>query len=306
MRSPATRVGYKEILDEFKGFSAVDPEQEIDAELDDKLVQWMNLEFLRGARSWRGERLMAALMAIRSCFSRSGSRKVPRAFRALRGWRVLCPTYSRVPEDWPVWCAMAMELARDSNYLLGLGLLILVDCYLRPNELLQIRPEDLLAPQGARGTWSIILFPQHRPARSKTGTADDTVMLDSPRLRWLSSLLPSLKACGRSRVWPWTYVEFFNMFVAVAKKLDLKLVPYQGRHSGASLDALAKSRTLQDIQKRGRWASHKSVIRYEKTGRIQEAWRHHSARQQEHFLRCEQAVEVVFTTGRGLPAAVVL
>ena len=74
-------------------------------------------------------------------------------------------------------------------------------------------------------------------------------MLDSPRLQWLSSLLPALKACGRSRVWPWTYVEFFNMFMAAAKKLNLNIVPYQGRHSGAALDALAKRRTLQEIQK---------------------------------------------------------
>ena len=94
--------------------------------------------------------------------------------------------------------------------------------------------------------------------------------------------------------------------MAAAKKLDLNIVPHQGRHSGAALDALGKRRTLQDIQKRGRWASHKSVFRYEKTGRIQEAWRHHSARQQEYFTRCEQAIEVVFATGRGMPAAAAL
>jgi len=97
-------------------------------------------------------------------------------------------------------------------------------------------------------------------------------------------------------------VELSNLVVAVIRKLGLKIVP----RSGAVLGAPAKRRTLQEIQKRGRWAAHKSVIRYEKTGRIQEAWRHHSARQQEYFTRCEQAVEVVFVTGRGLPAPVAL
>ena len=217
MRSPATRAGYKAIMDEFVTFSGARPDQETDKEVDHKLVKWMNLEFFRGARSWRGERLMAALMAIYSSFSRTGSRKAPRAFRALKGWRILSPTYSRVPEDWPVWCAMAIEMARDSNFLMGLGLLISVDCYLRPNELLQIRPEDILAPRQAQGTWSIILFPQHRLQRSKTGTADDTVMLDSPRLRWVLGLLPALKDCGRSHVWPYNYVEFVKMFTAAAK-----------------------------------------------------------------------------------------
>jgi len=231
MRSPATRAGYKAIMDESVTLSGARPDQETDKEVDHKLVKWMNLEFFRGARSWRGERLMAALISIYSSFSRTGSRKAPRAFRALKGWRILSPTYSRVPEDWPVWCAMAIEMARDSNFLMGLGLLISVDCYLRPNELLQIRPEDILAPRQAHGTWSIILFPQHRLQRSKTGTADDTVMLDSPRLRWVSGLLPALKDCGHSHVWPCNYVEFVKMFMAAANKLNVKLVPYQGRHS---------------------------------------------------------------------------
>ena len=119
MRSPATRAGYKEILDEFKGESGLEPANEEDSVVDDALVRWMNQEFIRGARSWRGERLLAALMAIHSCFSRIGSRKLPRAFRALKEWRVLSPPYSRVPEDWAVWCALAIEMARDGNFLVG-------------------------------------------------------------------------------------------------------------------------------------------------------------------------------------------
>eukprot|EP00971_Amphidinium_carterae_P007934 157143-Amphidinium_carterae.1 len=40
------------------------------------------------------------------------------------------------------------------------------------------------------------------------------------------------------------------------------------RHSGASWDALTKSRSLQAIQKRGRWRAASSVSRYEKAGRV--------------------------------------
>ena len=52
------------------------------------------------------------------------------------------------------------------------------------------------------------------------------------------------------------------------KELGVKMVPYQVRHSGPSWDALQKTRTLAEIQKRGCWVSARSVVRYEKGGRI--------------------------------------
>lgn len=47
---------------------------------------------------------------------------------------------------------------------------------------------------------------------------------------------------------------------------------YHARHSGASWDAAQCARTLQDIQARGRWAAHASVMRYNKGGGAQMQW----------------------------------
>ena len=44
--------------------------------------------------------------------------------------------------------------------------------------------------------------------------------------------------------------------------------PYSVRHGGASSDALWRTRSLIEIQKRGRWRSEKSVRRYEKHSRL--------------------------------------
>ena len=50
--------------------------------------------------------------------------------------------------------------------------------------------------------------------------------------------------------------------------LNLKVVPYQLRHSGASIDKSRDCRTLKEIMKRGRWRSMKSLVRYEKHSRL--------------------------------------
>ena len=46
---------------------------------------------------------------------------------------------------------------------------------------------------------------------------------------------------------------------------------HQLRHSGASNDALKRSRSLLEIKSRGGWASDSSLFRYEKHGQLQAA-----------------------------------
>ena len=70
-------------------------------DLDDKITEYMNEMFAQGHRSWKGEKLVAAVMALESSYSRHGSKGLPRAMRALKGWRSLSPSYSRSPHAWP-------------------------------------------------------------------------------------------------------------------------------------------------------------------------------------------------------------
>ena len=48
----------------------------------------------------------------------------------------------------------------------------------------------------------------------------------------------------------------------------LNIGPYAWRHSGPSIDRAQNRRSLQEVQKRGRWKQMKSVNRYEKAGRL--------------------------------------
>eukprot|EP00959_Pyramimonas_sp_CCMP1952_P431246 9032033-Pyramimonas_sp.AAC.1 len=63
------------------------------------------------------------------------------------------------------------------------------------------------------------------------------------------------------------------MFVKAAVALGFKMVPYQGRHSGISIDRAHRTRSLDERMKRGLRKATKSIARYEKAGRLNDAGR---------------------------------
>lgn len=69
-------------------------------------------------------------------------------------------------------------------------------------------------------------------------------------------------------VWKFDYSEYIAVFNACCQDLKLELVPYQARHSGPSIDRAAKTTDLDEVRKRGGWATRQSVARYEKAGRL--------------------------------------
>jgi integrase len=171
-----------------------------------------------------------------------------------------------------VWAAIATEMVRLGYRLMAVHVLLMVSLYLRPGEALLIRREDLLPPiSGISPFWTILLCPSWRPERTKTGDADESLRLDTPSLSWLGAILRALRGGGNSeRVFDYDYPAFARVFqVAVANTGLGPLVPYQGRHSGASIDRCNGRRTVEEVRKRGRWKSHRSVVRYEKSGLLQ-------------------------------------
>ena len=69
-------------------------------------------------------------------------------------------------------------------------------------------------------------------------------------------------------VWNFTYAHLVTEFKESSRRLGVTVVPYQCRHSGASHDRATNLRPLFEVQKRGQWKSNKSVMRYEKGGRL--------------------------------------
>ena len=73
----------------------------------------------------------------------------------------------------------------------------------------------------------------------------------------------------REKIFKHTYLDFVRGFRKAALRIGLRrVVPYQCRHSGASIDRANKHRCMMEVKKRGRWRSDSSIARYEKAGRL--------------------------------------
>ena len=83
----------------------------VDSEVDNAVVEYCNGEFLKGVLPHHGEKLLAAIMYTAPEFSKDGHRQLPRAWRAIQGWRLLTPPRSRHPHPLKAWLDMAVHLA---------------------------------------------------------------------------------------------------------------------------------------------------------------------------------------------------
>ena len=131
----ATRLRYRTSLAEWLTFrDAAGEEREDDEAMDDSLCRWMTAQWVRGEQANRGEVLMAALLHHRPEFNKMGGRTLPRAWRAVRGWRRSTPARSRAPLARQIWAGICWELCRRKQWLMAIYVLLMVCCYMRPAE----------------------------------------------------------------------------------------------------------------------------------------------------------------------------
>ena len=240
-------------------------------ETDNAMVRFFNEKFMAGAPPTHGEYVLASWMHFRPKFGRMGSCRLPRAWRALRGWKKLSPHRSRRPEAIPIWCAVAWRLMARRQRSMAVFVLTCLSSYCRPGELLSVRRCDWIAPvRRVLTSWAVLLFPEEGNRSSKTGQFNDSISMDSNWLTFLNTDYeqmhdPRSTAC----CWPFTYQDLVTEWKAVMVELGLeklKLVPYQLRHSGPSNDLARGHRSLEEAKKRGRWSQSKSMQRYERRG----------------------------------------
>ena len=140
---------------------------------------YFNHLFLEGHPAHKGEKILASFMHQNPDFSRYGSQKLPRTYRALKGWRRLSPGTSR--KAWPlaVWCAVVSAMKRLGQLQMALFTMLGLSSYSRPSELLRCRVFSLVRPApSVTEHWCFLLNPEEHPARSKTGIR----RLSCPRL----------------------------------------------------------------------------------------------------------------------------
>ena len=247
------------------------------AQLEMALLEFFDVLYLGGKDVGEGAKLLSALGYFRPelrQLSRSGL--LPRARLALQGWGRLAPTATRLPLPWPVLAGIVVALLVMGHPQAALASVLAADAYLRPGELLYLSTDDLSKPEprfsSAFHALALVLFPKERGRPSKTHQFDDSVLLDSKGREWINRLLLDL-AAGRPGLplFDLTYKEWLSLFQAAARLLglaDWMLSLYVLRHTGPSHDYLEKFRTLDDIQRRGRWGARSSVRRYEKSAKV--------------------------------------
>ena len=153
--------------------------------------------------------------------------------------------------------------------------------YLRPSELVALRPEDILLPVAGTRYRSIgvVVVPRELQITTKTKSQDDTIVVDRSCAAAAGDILRELVRirAGGERVFPRLTLNAYEKILRdVCRDLgiaELEIVPHTFRHSGPSNDFYHERRLLTAVAKRGRWANIKSVQRYTKSGRLLRAWR---------------------------------
>ena len=282
---------------EVAGFTAFAGSQPLvtDGQVDGVLVEYFNYLFFKGWDANKGEQILAGLMCLAPEFSRAGHRQLPRAFRCLKGWRRRAPGRSR--RSWPLalWAGVAWRLVERGLLQMAVFLMISVSSYLRPNELMSLKRGGIIAPAaGISPYWNLLLFPSQQAERSKTNLCDVSIVMDSPYLQFLGPVLKVLASGPKQELaWTFTYPQYLLEFKVALSELGVTevIVPYQTRHSGPSIDIARRYRTVSEAQRRGQWATVKSVQRYEKGARLGESWELLPAAVRRLLEACEAALE---------------
>ena len=174
---------------------------------------------------------------------------------------------------------VALHLLLHGHVLEAIAVCLGSIFYLRPGEIFALRGRQFVPPLPGMGKahshWTIVLHPLEDAKPGKTGNYDESIPMDLPEHRWFSKALQHVKKQTEAEglAFPCGYFQFNQLFAKTVSQLGLQklgVTPHCLRHAGASADAAKNSRTLQEIQKRGRWESFQSVRRYSKAGRVTE------------------------------------
>ena len=244
------------------------------AELEVPLLLYMMLLFGRQLGVDAGKKLLAAIQWLHPSLGRGGTVQLSRVHQALRGWARARPPSMRDPRSWLEACGLANKLVLRGLWSMAVCLLLMFDLYLRPSEAMGLRSADVGPPvkrgEGKLRHWSFTIRPWRLGVPSKTGTFDDTVVLDREDRLFLGPHIRHLHAQveGDQHLFPFTQADLSREVRSAATSLGLVVTLYQARHGGATSDRVDNVRSLPEVGKRGRWRSDKSLRRYEKHGRL--------------------------------------
>lgn len=194
---------------------------------------------------------------------------------ALKGWSSRYPQCSRTGADPLLWHLIAEHMLGSAPMYAAVGL-IQLDTYARPSEILGLRKQDIIKPSSRHCCfWGIIFGNSSSGGQTKTGTQDDTVLLDSTDREYAKQILAIVFAAAKrphDRLFPGASLREYEAVMREAKRAAglgaMALTPHAVRHSGPSIDFLHRTRLPEEILARGRWKTLRSIQRYQKPGQM--------------------------------------
>ncbi|CAK0883482.1 unnamed protein product, partial [Prorocentrum cordatum] len=246
-------------------------------EWDNATAGLMEIMFMEGGSLSAGEKLLASAQWAEPRLGRLGGGRMPICRQCLRGWRRAAPAGDRLPLPYDVVALLACWMICQGLRPHALAILMMMELYLRPGEPFLLRGRDVAAGafSGAR-EWtptSVLLHPFEMRTPSKSQEFDQTIVLDLDRQAALADALVQL-GLERSEgplldVSPSALRRALDEAAAAWRLGPLgPLDAYRFRHAGASVDFATGARRLEEIQRRGRWRSARSLRRYEHGGRL--------------------------------------
>jgi hypothetical protein len=222
-----------------------------------------------------GRDTVAAALFVHPHWQRKNA--LPLAVRSMKGWAKLHPPKARLPYPWEGVCLLALDALDQGLVDICLAILLMFCAYLRPAEPHKLLVSDFIVPivgAAAQG-YSIILHPFERLESSKTFEFDESVPVDLQFFMFIPVAIERLIRLqgrqGAEKLFRTSSVAINRFLAEASVRLNLQKLgemhAYRLRHGGASADFLTRRRPLTDIQRIGRWRSHRSVRRYEKGSR---------------------------------------
>ncbi|CAK0878548.1 unnamed protein product [Prorocentrum cordatum] len=196
--------------------------------------------------------------------------EIPIALRALHSWGKYQQTWEGGPASIEAIYYIAREALRRGHVDEGMAFLLAYDCYLREQDWLQLRAEDVHVSYGDSEEdprtikVAILLGRRHRSESVKT-SQEQGLAIDDPGIALV--IAECVKALGKQAfVFDTTATRAGSVRRQILSDGDMSWTGpmHTLRHSGPSHDILHTRRSIAEIQRRGRWTQSKSMAIYSK------------------------------------------
>ena len=188
----------------------------------------------------------------------------PEGWACLRGWKRVTVEVQGGPVGAESLAVMEHDLRSHDNKMAHTAadmLSVATDGYCRESDLLKLLREDVVLADAGE---VVLLF-----GRSRRGEAAKTGREQGVRLDWPHSETIVRRRCEglrpKDRVFGVSAAEYTSWWNWAAARVGVTRPPHSVRHTGAARDLAEGYRSLEQVRRRGRWVSDKSVARYGKT-----------------------------------------